>query len=309
MEEVNIQIATRLDSPELPGGHSLHKVIDSALKGRPAFHNPDRTRIFWSAEHFRLDKVSLFQGASEEERRMILERCSQNVLAEAYYVEKCGMYFASKMSLLAETTEERVLYSLFGADEAAHYNWIKQFACTDVVNEHLANPFVRMLDELLRREDPATLVYLVQVILEGWGISHYHSLMSDCLDDDLRRVFETILKDEARHHGSGLVLFSERQSSAPQVGTITSNLARFFRLVQVGPQAVVSAIERVKGQLSREQRERTFNELDCQADTAKKIATLCALIKAADGADEILASLERGGFLRPFTATECANIV
>src|SRR5688572_8076972 len=122
----SIQAAIRLDRPDLAGGHDLYAVLHSALKSRsaaPGFRESS-ARSFWPATHFRLDRVSLFREAVDRERAAILESCSRALMAESYYIEKCGMYFASKMSLMAESTQEQMLYSIFASDEAVHFHWI-----------------------------------------------------------------------------------------------------------------------------------------------------------------------------------------
>ena len=75
----------------------------SALKSRAVFEREHRnvSQIFWPAKHFNLDRVTIFRDASEEEREQILEGCCRDLLEEAYWIEKLGMYFAAKMSLMA----------------------------------------------------------------------------------------------------------------------------------------------------------------------------------------------------------------
>ena len=178
MSRPSIQIDTNLKSPDLRSGHDLYAVLSSALRARAAFEreNGDESPAFWPAGHFNLDQVTIFRGASEEEKVMILEACGRDILEEAYAIEKCGMYFASKMSLLADSTQERMLYSLFASDEAVHFNWISNYVSADRVQQATRNPFIKLLDSVLQNEDKLALTYIVQVILEGWGISHYHAL-------------------------------------------------------------------------------------------------------------------------------------
>jgi rubrerythrin len=303
-----IQVVIRLDRPDLADGHDLYAVLHSALKSRSAAPGYDRPQVssLWPASHFGLDRVSLFREASDEDRESILQSCSRALMAESYYIEKCGIYFASKMSLLAESTQEQMLYSLFASDEAVHFHWISNYCARSEVEGYLHNPFIEFLAELLEEESKPTLTYIVQVILEGWGISHYHGLAKDCNDAGLTRVFENVIRDEARHHGSGLILFDEQKLSSSQIKTITDILKRFFQMVQIGPQMVVSQIERCLGHLSKDQKIRTFEELRAQSDTAGKIENLKSLIGSAGQADAILTELERSRLLRPCTAYECA---
>ncbi len=310
MSEKSIQIDVELDSQDLREGHDLYPVLNSAIKSRTDLQvtNDKSSQAFWTAGHFLLDQVSIFREASEAERQLILNGCGRNILAESYYIEKCGMYFSAKMSLLAKSAQERMLYSMFASDEAVHFNWITNFISPEAVSGFLQNPFIKLLEELLQKEERATLAYLVQVVLEGWGIHHYHQLAKDCVDANLKKVFEAILKDEARHHASGLIMFNEQNLTDKQIKNIVAILIRFFRLIQVGPQMIVSQIEQVKGRLSREQKTRVFEQLCCEAETAKKLSTLQSLIKAAAYADVILETLEGAGSFKPFPASQCALV-
>jgi hypothetical protein len=250
----------------------------------------------------------LFTDASEEERDQILTGCSQNILAEAYYIEKSGMYFAAKMSLLAENTQERMLYSMFAADETTHFSWIAKYVSDNDAADYRHNPFLTLLSEVLQNEERTTLNYIIQVVLEGWGITHYHALAKGCLDAGLMEVFAQIIKDEGRHHGSGLILCNEREFSALQRKRMIEILKSFFVMVQVGPQMVVAQVERVKGHLSRAQKRKLFAELNCEVETARKIRTLKGLIQNTKCGAAIMAELERSGVLRPFTAQQCAAL-
>jgi rubrerythrin len=310
MAEKSIQIEVGLDSQDLREGHELYAVLNSAIKSRTALQISRQTQgqTFWAAEHFHLDRVAIFREAGKAEQQKIVNACGRNVLVESYYIEKCGMYFSAKMSLLAEHTQERMLYSMFAADEALHFNWMANFITPEEVEDYLQNPFIQLLEALLQKEQGATLAYMVQVILEGWGIHHYQALTKDCLDASLKKVFEAILKDEARHHASGLILFNEQQLAKEQINHIVTILARFFQMVQTGPQMIVGQLEQVIGRLSIEQKTRAFEELACQAETAKKISTLQSFIKAAEYADEILEKLQQADALRAFSAVECAAV-
>nr|AUN37170.1 hypothetical protein [uncultured bacterium] len=310
MSEKSIQIEVELDSHDLCEGHQLYAVLNSAIKSRSDLQitNTSQEQIFWVAEHFGLDKVSIFRKANKAEQQKILQGCSRNVLAESYYIEKCGMYFSAKMSLLAKNTQERMLYSMFASDEAVHFNWMANFISQEDITDFLQNPFIQLIEELLQKEESATLAYIVQVILEGWGIHHYQSLAKNCLDPSLKKVFETILKDEARHHASGLILFNEQKLSEQQLNHIAEILVRFFRMVQTGPQMVVAQLEQVKGQLSMEEKVQLFAELSYASETAKKLSILKSFIKAAAYADVILGKLEQANSFKPFTAAECAAL-
>ena len=200
-----------------------------------------------------------------------------------------------------------MLYSLFAADEAVHFSWISGYVSAERGLESSGNPFIKLLDDVLRGEDKLTLTYIVQVILEGWGISHYHTLLRDSTDAGLNKIFESIIKDEARHHASGLILFNEQKPSPSQVASLVETMSRLLFMVQIGPQSVVSQIERVKGHLSRAQKIKIFEELQCEIETAKKLDVLKSLIRSAACAEPISEMLDRIRAFKPYSAFECAK--
>jgi hypothetical protein len=66
----------------------LRAVLDSALKSRSALPSGgiDSSRPFWPAQHFKLDRVTVFRDSSEEERQEILNLCGASLLAESYFI-------------------------------------------------------------------------------------------------------------------------------------------------------------------------------------------------------------------------------
>src|SRR5262245_31812965 len=129
MESDNLLPATPPGLPDLEAGHALYPILASALHSR-AMPPPSSAAVlpaFWPAAHFGLDRVALYHDASAEEQAAIVQGCSQAVLAEALTIEKYGMYFAAKMNMLAATTQERMLYSMFVADEAVNFHWLCSF--------------------------------------------------------------------------------------------------------------------------------------------------------------------------------------
>ena len=309
MSEATIQIETHLDSPDFGEAHNLDAILAAALKSKTAIQTTADTasQIYWPTAHFNLHQVGIFNESSEKDQQEILRDCNASLLAEAYYIEKCGMYFAPKMCLLAESPREKMLYSLFAADEAIHFSWLAKFTSPKAIADYLHNPFIQLLDKILQHEDKTTLTYIVQVILEGWGLNHYHRLLKNCQNAALKQVLENILKDEARHHGSGLVLFNEKRLSKNQLERLLDILINFFRMVQPGPQMVVAQIERVKGHLSSAQKTQIFAQLQCEAETARRLTTLKSLIGSAAYAEVILAGLESANSFNPFTPSHCAS--
>ena len=292
---------------DLPHVHELDKlcrVLSSALKNRVGngaslgvIDNP-----YWDATHFGLQNVKVFQDSPEEEQGEILRIANHGILEEAYFIEKAGVGYMAKMVLLAETTEERMLYALFSADEATHLAQIGRFL-PDRQMGGTNNAFLRFLTDLVETQDKTVLLFTIQVVLEGWGLSHYRSLAKDCRNPQLSNMFEGFLQDEARHHGTGFTLFNQMPVSKASRAAIVEALTLFLQMVQVGPQSVVTAIERVKGHLSRQQKVRIFEELDTETHSGTRLHLLRSLMRGESTG--IIQELEKRGGFQPFSASEC----
>lgn len=272
--------------------------------------SPPSPSTYWDAEYFGLENVKLFQESRPEEQREILRLCSRGLLEEAYFVEKAGTGYMSKMALLAESTEERMLYALFSAEEATHLSRIRQFLPEEpVVTE---DGFLRFLSDLAESEDKALLLFAIQVVLEGWGLSHYRSISRSCRDRSLAEVLAAVLQDEARHHGTGVILFDRSNVSATSRDAIVETLSLFLGMVQAGPQRVVAALEKVKGHFSHAQKVKLFEALDTETHSSSRLGTLRSLmLKSAIASPvpgKIVWELEDRGAFQPFPASKCAAL-
>ncbi len=294
------------DLPHIPSDDKLRRVLSSALKSRlgddpisPEF----MSNSYWDAAHFGLEKLQIFQDSSQQEQAEILRRCSSGLIEEAYFIEKAGVGYMAKMVLLAETTEERMLYALFSSDEVTHLAQISRFLPEkDLVGTD--DPFLRFLADLVETQDKTVLLFVLQVVLEGWGLSHYRNLAKDCVNPQMAAIFQGFLQDESRHHGTGVTLFNQISVSQASRATIIETLALFLQMVRVGPQSVVAAIEQVKGHLSRQQKLRIFQELDTEIHSGIRLNLLRSLMRG-EAAGIIVQELEDRGAFQPFPAEKC----
>ena len=281
----------------------LHAVLGAGLKKITGTLSLDDELPRWSPDFFELPKSSYFAQSSESVRYSIIETCSVDVLNEAFFIEESGMAFASKMALMAETRQERMLYNLFGADEATHFHWINE-----ALGPHAArmkpNQFHRLLESIIRDGQRESLVFIVQVILEGWGLNHYRSLLRSCEHADFSEVLERILRDEARHHGSGIVLCRERGLPEGAKTEVVETMRAFLEMVRFGPQAVLAAIEEGVGGFSREQKLKTLKELDCEAHSSSRLNHLRGLM-LQEGFESVVAELDEAHAFTPYPAEAC----
>ncbi|MEQ1878429.1 MAG: ferritin-like domain-containing protein [Bdellovibrionia bacterium] len=259
----------------------------------------------WNARFFSLDNSRLFRSLSEDQQRDITAALSQYLLTEAYAIEKIGMGFTAKMSLLSERLEDRMLYSAFAFDEASHFHMISGYL--EEQPRGLENsPFLSFLAKIIEDEDRDVLVVIIQVMLEGWGMSHYRRMFEAATDIGFQDTMKRILKDEARHHGSGLAILARSNLNNVQKKRVTDIMTEMLTMVRMGPQSVVAEVEKVVGGLSREQKAKLFFDLETETQSSERLAILRDLIPP-----ECLFLRDRldgANLFTPLTASQCAEI-
>ncbi len=299
-----------LDTPHDRKNIELNEVIQSHLKRNhipfpPSSASPmPQPLYFWPDEHFNLHRSSIFRQATLSQQEEILILCSRHILQEAYSIEKLGLAFCAKMILSADTTEEAQTYSLIAADEATHLDLITTYTSPED-RSAIPSAFIRFISSLIEQCPKNLLVFLVQIILEGWGVRHYGSIAATCRHLPLRKIFNLILRDEALHYRTGQVLFNPQKHSATEQSFMTDCLHRYFEFVQVGPQAVARVVDHVLGGMTWEQKIRLFTELESERISKNNIDLLQSFITqsgiALDGK-----SFKSGSAPSPYTPAQCA---
>ncbi|MDB9313967.1 ferritin-like domain-containing protein [Spirulina sp. CS-785/01] len=291
--------------PHLQESHTLQRVLSSALQSTPSHASVNFTP-FWPARHFNLQQSQLFQNATADQQETILALTTQGLLEEAYFIEKAGVGYMAKMVMLSASTEERMLYALFSADETYHLAQIMRFLPEKPVETDDA--FLRFLADIVESEDKSLILFVLQVVLEGWGLSHYRSLAQDCTHPELAGVLTSFLQDESRHHATGVTLLKQHPPSDWSMGVIIETLATFLQMIQVGPQRVVSAVEQGVGHLGYGQKVQLFEELDTETQSGVRLAKLRSLI-AKETSGKVVTALEERGLFTPFPASLCAELM
>ena len=259
--------------PTLDPTHKMNRVLTSALREKSLTVLNRDDSPSWDASFFGLDTVPMFQSATTLEQSEILKIASQGLLAESYFIEKAGVGYMAKMTLLAETTEERILYALFSADEATHLSQLKPLVPNgDELG--IDDPFLQLLESVLETDNRDVLLFVIQVVLEGWGLSHYRTLSRSCCDQKLSDLFQSFLQAEAKHHGAGVTLFEMKRLSTVSRKMIVQVLADFLQMVRVGPQRVLSAVGVVMGGLSRAQSIALLADLKTESHSATRLNLL-----------------------------------
>ncbi|MBI4345667.1 MAG: ferritin-like domain-containing protein [Elusimicrobia bacterium] len=294
-----------METPHLPAGHPFHAVLDAAVARRAAEPPaaPPPPCELWGAEFFGLEKTRAFASASQEDRRKILGFCAEGILEEGYFIEKSGLNCNAALMLAAETVEEKTLYALMAADEAVHLRLVSPYL-PDAQSRAPQNPFLSLLSRVIVEGTMPAKVYLLQVLLEGWGLTHYRTLAEGCRAPALATAFRRILKDEALHHRGGVLLFDPQRLSDGDRAFVAGAVVEIFRMVQAGPQLAARAVERTLG-ATRAQRAVLFAELETERHSGDRLRLLRGLLAEVDSrfVEDVF---ERYDLLRPFTPEECA---
>ena len=260
----------------------------------------------WGADSYDLENVDIFKESSLGEKLGILEDCARGRLEEAYHIEKSGMAFTSKMTLLADTLDERKLYCQFSADEANHLEAITKFL-PNVSDNYKDNPFIQLLADIINTGSRRPLIFIIQVLLEGWGIDHYQAMFNSCRSIALGEVLSKIIKDEAGHHGSGLMLFDEGEMTPTEFNYVIDTLRIFFHMVRVGSLGTVSSIEKTKGHFSKSQKIGLLHQLQSQDNAQRKLNVLKKLMHKAES-NKIIEALEKSNCFNAFDYQSVVNL-
>ena len=263
-----------LNTPHLPKDHPLFQIIDPSFIAHGVERKKEiEAKIFWGADRFQLDKTSLFNKLSQDQKNQILLRLSELNLALSYFIEKSGHHYASKMILTSESSEEKTLYALFACEEATHLRlFMNQMWFAPTLKTHF-HPMLPILSEAIEWASKDTLVFVVQVLLEGFGIAHYTGLRDTCLDAELKNSFQTILKDEARHHGAGLILTKANKLSQETEDQIFELSRKFIRSLETA-HWIPAAFEAANSGLTQAETKELFAEMDFKNTLALRMQRL-----------------------------------
>lgn len=242
----------------------------------------------WSLTSYGLEAVSCLHDLSAEQSAGLRTQLARSRFLEAYHIEHAGMCFAAKMSLLAQSLHEQKLFSLFAAEEATHFHFIESVIGTPQTEK---DPFIDLLHEIIRSAERRPLIFIIQVILEGWGLDHYGLMKKTCQSKDLQTYLQRILQDEAAHHGSGLSLFNEADLTTAEFDYIQQMLVHFLNMVRIGPVSVLQTLEDCVGPMTTEQQTSVLTQMKAHQDTERKLNFLRELMHKAQ-AQKTLEKLE-----------------
>lgn len=284
--------------PERAGDERLRGVLQAALGERAPTAPPTPPGApYWAAPAYGLDRVPAFRDAAPTAQAAVLDRLARARLAEAVGIEALGVGYAARRILDADSREEQQLFATFAADEAAHLAAFLPYHPGPLA----PNPFHALLGSVIAEAPRDDAILVVQVALEGWGIAHYRTLAATCTDPGLTEALRTVLRDEARHHGAGLILSARRPAGEAAVIALDALCA----MVRAGPVGVIAAAEAELGPWSTPQRAAVQQALDGRAHAADRLHLLRELLHKA-GADATVRALDRRGAWSPEPPEEAA---
>ncbi len=299
----NISVRNKLTAPHAGKESPLHPMIAAKTRHRiktaPSYVASD---TLWAAEWWGLNRSTVFAKLDMAMQRAAIDACNRTLMNEAYFIEKSGLAYTAKMILKTESTDTAQLYALIGADEAMHLAWIEPFVMPED-KTHPQGLFLAFLSGLIEECEPHLLVYLVQIILEGWGLDHYKRLAEGCQHNALQEVLRTILKDEALHHHSGVILHDPALFSSADHAMLTESLKRYADMVRIGPLAAITALDTTIGGLSSPEIEEMMAAMGHPDESTRKLALLKKLM-CQPGMESTIGELAAAGY---FTALPLAD--
>lgn len=284
-------------APSLDPGHAIGTLLDRGLEQYgvpgPEAGVPD---VLWGPERYALDRSSVYTALASDQQEAVLRKISRWNLSLSYFIEKSGHNYGAKMILLADRMEEKSLYCLFSAEEAIHLRLFRNFMSFTPDPATDWHPMLDPLARVIREGSKEACVLLIQVLLEGFGMGHYRSLMEDCRHPALVQAFQRILRDEARHHGAGLVLAKESGLRSGDRDECFEFTREFVGALQ-SANWVLRALEEVGGPLSSGERLHHLESVGHRRVLEKRLNSLRDMLLKADR-EQLVSRLERDGVFR-----------
>ncbi len=256
----------------------LDKRLDELTVSKKGMSVP---KVLWGAERYGLQNTKAFNALSESKKLAYLERMTELNLALSAFIETSGHNYGAKMILLSETLEEKSTYALFASDEAVHLREFQNFMNFDYNLQSHFHPMLKPLAEVIRDGSKTSLVFVIQVLLEGFGMGHYNGLKETCLFDPLKATYDQILKDEARHHGTGIILAKEETPSKEDEEQIFEYTRDFINAMQ-SAHWLSQVFSDVGEELSKAQQSQLWSDLNFEKILQQRILKLKDMLSKVD---------------------------
>ena len=249
----------------------------------------------WPAAFFGLDRTDFWAAADADTHEAVVRTCAAGLLVEALGIERTAMDYCASRILTTDDPVEKQVYAFTAADEARHYHWLAALAGPTLTAAE-PDAFTHFLRRLVEGGSALALSYLLQIILEGWGIHHYQQLEAHAQDARLAAVMAGIARDEALHYAAGVAHFDAAHLGPADRAFIREALVALCTLLACGPLSVLGVVERAAGGFDAQQRRATFDALQDRPAIQQRLNLLARYIGQA-GMEQELAMLESQGLL------------
>lgn len=243
--------------------------IDTVNASSFSHNNSD---ILWDSSFFQITETSIWNSLQSEHQKQLLQKLNIHLLKEAYYIENAGMVYSGKMNLYSESEAERAFFCLMGQEEAAHLELFRPLLPDQTQLAGIPS-FSQLIGKIIQEGDRRSNLFLIQILLEGWGLTYYQSLHDHTPNQYLKKCLHTILSDESRHHSAGVLLF---QSTAENTSDsfLLDSLISLLEMLQVGPWTIVNEVLKLKGNLNKIDIIHFLDQMNAQDDAQRKLNKL-----------------------------------
>lgn len=274
-------------TPKRKGNSSLKILLDKRLDeltiSKP---NQEIPHILWGAERYGLQNSKIFNSLTQDQQTGYLRRMTELNLALSAFIETSGHNYGAKMILLSETLEEKSTYALFVSDEAVHLREFHNFMNFEYDLKTHHHPMLNPLAESIRDGSKISLVFVIQVLLEGFGMGHYNGLKETCLLPTLKETYDRILKDEARHHGTGVILAKEETPTKEDQDQIFEYTRAFVAAMQ-SAHWLSETFNTIGNPLTKDQKSQLWDEIQFEQVLKVRLEKLKDMLRKVDSFDLI----------------------
>lgn len=265
--------------PRLPKESKLRKLLETSLKKSLALQPAPTLRpYYFDSRRFRLNTSEVFLGFKKELQEEILKNLSAHSLHTSHSIEKAATTYCARMALLADTLDEKAFFLAVGQEEVIHLVGFDQYMSEEEKNHPKTSVFAAKFGSLVQHSGRETSFLIAQVLLEGIAMNHYEVLRESCIDDSMKALIDRVLNDEARHHGSGLVLLDEATLSEQQIKHMSAVTREVLPMLVGQKQILLQTIQKTAAamqiQVKEEDLLRLSKEIDLDAQMNDRTAHL-----------------------------------
>jgi hypothetical protein len=277
-----LAIDSTLFVKDLPKEHQLNNLLDKALDQVTVSQRDENApTILWGPERYRLHQAKAWNNLDKPLQEQMLTRITELNLSLSCFIEKSGHNYGAKMILLADSLQEKSIYALFAAEEAIHLREFQNFMQFTPDPEKHWHPMLNPLAKAIEEGEKQTCVHIIQVLLEGFGMAHYGGLSQDCLYAPLKKSYERILMDEARHHGTGVILARGGETTPLEKDQIFEYTREFIHALQTA-HWILGELEKVGGELSSAEKKQFWEDIDFVNTLGTRLQKMKEMIQKVD---------------------------